>query len=137
MSSTHDRSMERKLTRTWIERWAPIGGITFVVFMVVGSMLIGDTPPPHAPEHEILDYLADGSAHMRNIVGAYLWVIGALAFLWFLTRLRSDLRIAEGGAGTLSNLAESALGWPSPQCGRFQQRPSPRCRMRSSCATRR
>jgi hypothetical protein len=33
---------------------------------------------------------------------------GALAFLWFLTRLRSDLRRAEGGTGALSNMAFGA-----------------------------
>jgi hypothetical protein len=91
-----------------LERWAPLGGIVFVVLMVVGSILVGDVPGPDAPEQEIADYLADSDNHTRNIIGAYLWVVGALAFLWFLTRLRSDLRRAEGGTGVLSNLAFGA-----------------------------
>jgi hypothetical protein len=92
-----------------IERWAPpIAGIVFVVLMVVGSMLVGDVPGPDAPEQEIAGYLAASGTHTRNIIGAYLWVVGALAFLWFLTRLRSDLRRAEGGTGALSNLAFGA-----------------------------
>ena len=91
-----------------LERWAPLGGIVFVVLMVVGSILVGDVPGPDAPEQEIADYLADSDNHTRNIIGAYLWVVGALAFLWFLTRLRSDLRRAEGGTGALSNLAFGA-----------------------------
>lgn len=91
-----------------VERWAPIGGIVFVVLMVVGSMLIGDVPGPDAPEQEIAAYLADSNNHTRNIIGAYLWVVGALAFLWFLTRLRSDLHRAEDGTGALSNLAFGA-----------------------------
>jgi hypothetical protein len=90
------------------ERWAPIGGIAFVVLMVVGSILIGDVPAPDASQQEVTDYLSDGSNHVRNMVGAYLWVVGALAFLWFLTRLRTDLRRAEGGTGALSNLAFGA-----------------------------
>lgn len=45
---------------------------------------------------------------MRNIIGAYMWVLGALAFLWFLTRLRTVLRRAEGGTGTVSSLAFGA-----------------------------
>jgi hypothetical protein len=45
---------------------------------------------------------------MRNIIGAYMWVVGALMFLWFLTRLRSDLRRAEGGTGALTTLAVGA-----------------------------
>jgi hypothetical protein len=91
------------------ERWAPIGGIVFVVLMVSGSFfLVGDVPRAAAPEQEIAAYLADSDNHMRNIIGLYLWTVGALAFLWFLTRLRSDLRGAEGGTGALSNLAFGA-----------------------------
>jgi hypothetical protein len=91
-----------------IERWAPISGIVFVVLMVVGSFLVGDVPDPDAAEREIADYLADSDNHTRNLIGAYLWVVGALAFLWFLTGLRGDLRRAEGGTGALSNLAFGA-----------------------------
>jgi hypothetical protein len=95
------------LTISRTERWAPISGIAFVVLMVVGSMLVGDTPRPDASEQEIAEYLADSHRHHRNIIGAYLWV-GAIPFLWFLTRLRNDLRRAEGGTGALSNLAHGA-----------------------------
>jgi hypothetical protein len=91
-----------------IERWAPIGGIVFVVLMVGGTFFIGDVPTADAPEQEITDYLADSDNHIRNIVGAYLWAVGALTFLWFLTRLRSDLRRAEGGTGAVANLAFGA-----------------------------
>jgi hypothetical protein len=91
-----------------LERWAPISGIVFVVLMVVGSFLVADVPDSDAPEQEIVDYLADSDNHTRNIIGAYLWVTGALAFLWFLVGLRSVLRGAEGGTGALSNLALGA-----------------------------
>jgi hypothetical protein len=96
------------LTISQIERWAPIAGILFVVLMVVGSMLVGDVPNADASRQEIAAYFGDGDTHTRNIIGAYLWVLGALAFLWFLTRLRSDLRRAEGGTGALSSLAFGA-----------------------------
>jgi hypothetical protein len=96
------------LARSRIERWAPIGGILFVALMVVGSMLVGNVPNPDASTSEIVNYLADSSRQTHNIVGAYLWVVGALVFLWFLIRLRNDLRKAEGGTGTLSNLAFGA-----------------------------
>jgi hypothetical protein len=56
-----------------IERSAPIGGILFVVFMVVGSMLVGDVPGPNASANDISSYLADSTAHTHNIIGAYLW----------------------------------------------------------------
>jgi hypothetical protein len=96
----------RATSRT--ERWAPVAGIAFVVLMVVGSMLVGDVPHPDASQHEITGYLADTHRQMRNIVGAYLWIVGALAFLWFLVRLHNDLRRTEGGTGALSKLAFGA-----------------------------
>jgi hypothetical protein len=86
----------------------PIAGLAFVVLMVVGSMLIGDVPLPDAPAQEITEYLADSGRHTTNLIGAYFWVLGALSFLLFLVRLRNELRRAEGGQGTLSNLAFGA-----------------------------
>jgi hypothetical protein len=91
-----------------VERWAPLGGIIFVVLMVAGSFLVADVPDADAPEQEIADYLGDEDNHTRNIIGAYMWTVGGLAFLWFLTHLRSVLRGAEGGTGALSNLAFGA-----------------------------
>jgi hypothetical protein len=95
-------------TTTWFERSAPIAGIAFVVLMVVGSILVGDVPAPDAPAQEIAGYLADSGNHTRNIVGAYLWVIGAPVFLWFLVHLRNRLRSAEGATGSLSSLVFGA-----------------------------
>ena len=91
-----------------IERWAPLGGIIFIVLLVIGVGLLGDHPDPDAPEQEITDYLGDSGNHTRNIIGAYLWVLAGVGFLWFLTQLRSVLRSAEGGSGTLSNLGFGA-----------------------------
>jgi hypothetical protein len=92
-------------TTSRLERWAALGGIIFVALMVSGTYLVADVPDPAAPQEAIAAYLVDGGNHMTNLIGAYVWVLGALAFLWFLTRLRSVLRGAEGGMGTLSNLA--------------------------------
>jgi hypothetical protein len=91
-----------------LERWAPLGGIIFVVLMFVGTFFVADVPDADAPAQEIADYLADSDNHTRNIIGAYIWVLGALSFLWFLTCLRSVLRRAEGGTGLLSNVAFGA-----------------------------
>jgi hypothetical protein len=91
-----------------VGRWGPIAGIVFVVLMVSGSFLVSDVPNADAPQQEIANYLGDSGNHTRNIIGAYLWVVGALAFLVFLARVRSDLRRAEGGSGTFSSLAFGA-----------------------------
>ena len=91
-----------------LERWTPLGGIVFVVLMVVGTMFVADVPDPDAPQQQLANYLTDSGKHTSNIMGAYIWVVGALAFLWFVTGLRSVLRGAEGGSGTLSNLVFGA-----------------------------
>ena len=81
-----------------LERWAPLGGIIFVVLMVSGTFFVAyPVPDANAPQQQIANYLADSGTHTRNIIGAYMWELGALAFLWFLTRLRSVLRAAQDG----------------------------------------
>ena len=90
------------------ERWAPLSGIIFVVLMFVGTFFVADVPDPDAAQQQLATYLADSGNHTRNLIGAYIWVVGALAFLWFVTGLRSVLRRAEAGAGTLSNLVFGA-----------------------------
>jgi hypothetical protein len=80
------------------ERWAPLAGIIFVVLMFTGTFFVAyPIPEADAPAQEIADYLADSGTHTRNIIGAYIWVLGALSFLLFVTRLRSVLRAAQGG----------------------------------------
>lgn len=91
-----------------VARWAPLGGIIFVVLMFVGTFFVADVPDPDAPQQQLATYLDDGGNHTRNLIGAYIWVLGALAFLWFATQLRSVLRRAEGGTGNLSNLVFGA-----------------------------
>jgi hypothetical protein len=89
-------------------RWAPIGGVLFIVLLVVGVGFIGDHPDPDATAEEITEYLADSDKHTMNIVGYYLWAIAGVCLLWFLSHLRSILRDAEGGRGTLANLGFAA-----------------------------
>ena len=89
-------------------RWAALSGIVFVVLMLVGAAFVGDVPKGDASAQEIASYLTDSGNHTRNIIGAYLWVLGGLAFLGFVTGLRSVLRRAEGDPGTLSNLVFGA-----------------------------
>jgi hypothetical protein len=90
------------------QRWAALSGIVFVVLMLTGAYFVIDVPAPDASTQEIAGYLADSGNHTRNIVGAYLWVLGGLAFLGFVAGLRAVLRRAEGDPGTLSSLVFGA-----------------------------
>ena len=90
------------------QRWAALSGIVFVVLMLTGAVFVTDVPKPDASAQEIAAYLTDGGNHTRNIIGAYMWVVGGLAFLGFVAGLRTVLRRAEGDPGTLSNLVFGA-----------------------------
>jgi hypothetical protein len=89
-------------------RWTALSGIIFVALMLVGASFVTDVPKADASASEIAGYLADSGNHTRNIVGAYLWVLGGLAFLGFVAGLRAVLRRAEGDAGMLSSLVFGA-----------------------------
>ena len=91
-----------------LERWAALSGIVFVVLMLTGASFVADVPKADASAQEIALYLTDSGTHTRNIVGAYLWVLGGLAFLGFIAGLRSVLRRAEGDSGPLSSLVFGA-----------------------------
>jgi hypothetical protein len=89
-------------------RWAAFSGIVFVVLMLTGAAFVTDVPAADASAQEIAGYLGDSGNHTRNIIGAYLWVLGGLAFLGFMAGLRAVLRRAEGEPGTLSSLVFGA-----------------------------
>jgi hypothetical protein len=89
-------------------RWAALSGIVFVVLMLTGAALVIDVPAADASAQDIASYLTDSGNHTRNIIGAYLWVLGGLAFLGFVAGLRAVLRRAEGDPGTLSSLVFGA-----------------------------
>jgi hypothetical protein len=90
------------------QRWTALSGIVFVVLMLTGAFFVIDVPAPDASTQEIAGYLADSGNHTRNIVGAYMWVLGGLAFLGFVAGLRAVLRRAEGDPGMLSSLVFGA-----------------------------
>jgi hypothetical protein len=109
------------------QRWTALSGIVFVVLMLTGAFFVIDVPAPDASTQEIAGYLADSGNHTRNIVGAYLWVLGGLAFLGFVAGLRAVLRRAEGDPGS-SRAWSSVLGSSSPRSGvsrPWRSRPSP------------
>jgi hypothetical protein len=90
------------------ERWTALSGIVFVVLMLTGAAFVIDLPKADASAQEIAGYLADSGNQTRNVIGAYIWVLGGLAFLGFVAGLRSVLRRAEGEPGTLSSVVFGA-----------------------------
>jgi len=85
-----------------IERWAPLSGLLAVVLWIVGIVLLThDNPPDHASDADILAwYKADSNS---ILLGGWLFMLGCLAFLWFVAILR-DRFAAAGTAPTATRL---------------------------------
>jgi len=89
------------------ERYAPLTGVTAVVLWVIGIVIL--TGPGHlgdnsndAPDKILSQYV---NHHAAIQWGAWLVMLGALAFLWFVGSVRAALFQAEGGVGRVSSIA--------------------------------
>jgi hypothetical protein len=99
-------------------QFVPLLGAVFVVLVVAGYLLIGDTPNHHALGPEIRDYYDSETTHQ---IAAFLVALGAVPLLFFggyfraaLTRLhpsgRVSANVAVAGAAVASaGLAVQAL----------------------------
>ncbi len=88
------------------ERIAPLDGLIAVAFWVAGvafMSVVGDQPNIDATAPEALAYFKDHSSAIQ--VGAFLFGLGALFFLWFLGSLRVALRTAEGGEARVTGIS--------------------------------
>ena len=87
------------------ERFAPLTGALAVVLWVIGIWLVngpGNLPGSDDTPDKILAAFTD---HSRAIqLGAWLVIVGALAFLWFVGSLRSAVFVAEGGTGRVASI---------------------------------
>jgi hypothetical protein len=83
--------------------WGKVGavaGVLFVVLLVVGSgLVLGDLPEDDATAQELTDFWSDSGNQVSVIVGTYLLIVGALAFLAFMATVRSRLMAAAGDGG--------------------------------------
>jgi hypothetical protein len=91
------------VTRTGFERWAALGGFTFVVLYAGAFALgieVGDS------DREILDYYASSAHRTKEVVAFFLIAGAALAFVVFAAALRSRVVRAERQPAMLG-----AVGW--------------------------
>ena len=91
--------------RSGLERWAALGGVLYVVFFVVGTiLLVGDEPNGDASPGEVVRWYSDSGHRDRVTLGWALVGLGLFFFLWFLVALRQAL-IRLVGEGFLPTLA--------------------------------
>lgn len=82
---------------------APLTGVVFVLLFVASFIVVGDAPDANDPVQEVVSFYTENDA--ETTIGALLFGVGAVFFLFFVGSLRSVLRTAEGGTGWLSNVA--------------------------------
>ena len=74
--------------KTW-EKYGALGGIWFVVFAVVGSLLAGP-PPARDDATEIVEWFVDNDGALQ--LGAFLTGIGVIGFVWWFGTLWRAMR---------------------------------------------
>lgn len=81
----------------------PLTGALFAILFIAAFVVGGETPGADDPIEEVVAFYADNesSVFLNSVLGA----LGAVAFLFFVGHIRSVLRAAEGGPGTLSSVA--------------------------------
>jgi hypothetical protein len=91
--------------RPGIGRWAPLGGIAYVVLFIVG-VIVSDSGQPDfdAPPAEVIKYYGDSGHRDKIAIGWLLVVVSVFFFLWFLASVRELLRRIDGD-GLLTTLA--------------------------------
>ena len=92
-----------------VERVSALAGVLATLLWVGGVVLIGGGHvgiPGGIPEEGADEVLAHFQGNADAVVsGGWLFMLGSLAFLWFVGILRSRLLRAEGSAGTFASIA--------------------------------
>ena len=91
------------------ERFSALTGVLAVVLWAAGVAIIGGGHvglPGGVPEEGADEVLAHFRANENAVVsGGWLFMLGSLAFLWFVGILRGRLVDAEGGTSTFASIA--------------------------------
>jgi hypothetical protein len=92
-----------------LERFSALAGLLAAALWTIGVAMIGGGHlglPGGIPEESADDVLAHFRQNEDAVVsGGWLFMLGSLAFLWFVGILRGRLLRAEGGTGTFSAIA--------------------------------
>jgi hypothetical protein len=91
------------------ERLTPLDGIAAVVLWVIGFIVLSgpaDQPDTDAGALRALQYFKEEDGSI--LAGTFLFMLGALFFLWFLGVVRTRLYVAEGGARRVTGIAFAA-----------------------------
>jgi hypothetical protein len=87
-----------------VERWAASTGFGFAVLLVVGNFIPGAPKKWNAAPADIQSYLE--GKHKELLIGAVMFGVGYILFLWFLASFAGMFR--EAGQGRLATIVYGA-----------------------------
>ena len=80
-----------------VARWTFLGGIVYVVFFVIGVIMIfGDAPDSSSAPAKIINYYSDSGHRDRINVGWILIGLSLFFLLWFVAALRRVVSLVDG-----------------------------------------
>lgn len=87
-----------------VERWAASTGVGFAVLLVLGNLLPGAPKKWNASATDIQSYLQ--GKHKELLIGAILFGVGYILFLWFVASFAGLFR--DAGQGRLATIVYGA-----------------------------
>jgi hypothetical protein len=81
--------MAKVTKRTQLARWAGLGGIVYVLAVIVYVLLVKDGPDGDAAPAEVVAWFSDSGHRDRLFIGWCLFMLGLFALLWFVASLRA------------------------------------------------
>jgi hypothetical protein len=90
--------------RQGIARWAPLGGVLYVVLFVVGVItMFSGIPDSDAPPAQVIRWYADSGHRNKENIGWLLVGLGVFFLVWFVAALRRAVADIDGD-GVLASL---------------------------------
>ena len=90
--------------RTRLARWAGLGGIVYVVAVIIGVLLIKGSPNSDADPAKVIAYWSDSGHRNRLFIAWIVFMLGLFALLWFIASLRAAVASFDD-TGMLAQLA--------------------------------
>jgi hypothetical protein len=94
--------------RRWA-RWSALGGVLFVVLILVSGFLPGSPPKTSDSASKMARFIGDNSGAIRW--AGYIGALAAVVLFWFLGAVWRFLRDAEGGSPRLTVMAVMGAGF--------------------------
>jgi hypothetical protein len=91
------------MTRSTLERLAPLTGIVFVLLVVIAFVVSGEPPDSDDSTEEVVSFWTENDG--EQIAGAIIGGWAAVFLVWFAGSLRATLKRAEGEPGRLAAIA--------------------------------